>query len=57
MWYTLLVESRIGLRGVFQCCFTSLCYQCVISWNTGTVSPVSFVLKCTNEKGTLKASQ
>jgi len=42
---------------VLPVCVTSLCYQCVTRWNTGTVTPVSVGIKRTNEKGSLKASQ
>ncbi len=43
---------------MFQCCVTSLCYQSVTKWYTEMrLSPVSFEIKCTNEKGSLKASQ
>ena len=47
----LLSWSRIGLRGVFWCCVTSLCYQCVTRWNTGTVTPVSVGFKRTKWEG------
>ena len=32
---------------LFRCCVTSLCYQCVTRWNTGTVTPVSVGFKRT----------